>query len=217
MSEPFVSPMLLASLSFQTDLRRFLQAGTEVISWINSVVEKSGSFDVTVDVLNEGKTLGFTAELISSVLRVGHFLYDHSRHEKLDPNAAIAELEQLAVGLGETVEESTLKAVLVLLAAKEGYDRQQAIDSARSRATARLQSFSLAVDARAVAEPGSGRFLGFVPVILGRVSLAEGLTEQRHLDFRTSAERLKEIRETIDRALNEVDLITSELEGKLLS
>ncbi len=217
MAERFFSQSLLAMASFRRDAKSFLEGGAKVLKSISSIVEETESFELSGESLKRASNMGLTGEAAFSALKVAEFVYDHSRHMKLSPEAITAEFEQLAPVLGTTVDKAMLDALTELLKPKARYDQQQAIRLAVSRGPASLQKFSLAVDVRAVTEGESGRMLGFVPIILGGISVEDYVREESYFAFSLSTDDLKDIRDTVDKALSEVESITTEFKGKLLS
>lgn len=217
MAESFFPVRLLAVVSFRTDAKRFIEAGSKGVTWASGVVDETGSFEVNPQCLKAGAGVGFTPETVSSLFKVAEFIYDHSRHEKVTAQALMAEVEELASSLKSDVDKSMLEGIAALIEPKAKYDRQRLIKSAISGGPDSLDSFSLSVNVRAVTEAESGRFLGFVPAILGRVSVRKSLAEEESLNFRLDKDDLTQIKETAEKALAELESVTKELKDKLLS
>ena len=208
---------LLGAPGFLNDLRRFISTRAEILDWITGAVEQQGTFEVTEELISGGKERGIDSAALTSALRVAEFLYDHSRHEKISSEAAAGELRRIADTLGESLDEAKFRSISALLSPKAKYDQQEAISQALSGGPSRVQTFSLEVDARAVVDPQSGEFLGFVPIVVGKLTVVEALAQAKDVDFRVTEEQLKEIKDLIEQVLITVHVTKSELETKLLN
>lgn len=217
MPEDFFSPRLLAAPSFRTEAKRFIDAGPEALEWVSLIVDQTGNFVPAPEAQIQGSNLGLSPEDVLSLFRVASFVYDHAKHSKSSPKTLSGEIEKIASILKAKVGQGWEKSLTGLLTPKEKYDTQKAIDSALAQGPAVLTTFSLVVDARAVSEKEGGKLLGFVPTVLGRAIVDLDLTEEKHLDFTVGKEKLTELKETVERALSDLEALTKDLEGKLLS
>ena len=217
MAEDFFPPRLLANQTFRAEAKRFIDAGPEALEWVSTVIDQTGNFGLEPDAQIRGSQLGLSPDDVLSLFRVAEFIYDHSKHVKPSPQALSEEIEKVAMVLKAKVGQQWDRAFASLLAPKRNYDRRRAIDSALTQGPPTLRIFSLAVDARAVSEKESGRLLGFVPTVLGRVTVDLDLADEKRFEFTVTREKLTELKETVDRALSELEALTKDLEGKLLS
>lgn len=213
MPEPLIPPALIAATNFQADFRRFLSVDLDTLSWLNGAIEQQGSFEATPTLLAQATERGFNRQTVLGALKMAGFIYEHSRHRKIDVESATAEIKTVAALLNETVDDSKLPLVAAIITRKESVDRNRAIRSTLSVGPSILDRFLLTVDARSVSDIEKGDVIGQVVLIIGRVGLGD---EAKDILFRVTDEQLREMRDDIDRALREFAALKSQLGSGLL-